>query len=286
MYLNKSPKVLEIVFVRLSDKTSGKLGNYVDLVEYNDLEGLILCTEITKYKSNLKSIVKRDEIFPVVVLNNDRGIDLSYSKIKIQSRELLKSSYDYQSMIFKLINTTSNELKIDDAIKAEILNNNLYPEIYTECIMSNTNLPKVLYESILKNPEKLFEKISEIDESTINKFCNTVKSKIIVKPYHVEMDFKLCVFENDSLTKLKDLLDKIKNLTNKINNDNNNIKCDLMCKSSPVYQLKIIGEDIEIINTTFSDLNIQITNIVNDYNVLYEYSNKSVIVKELEYILN
>ena len=279
MYLNKIPKVLEIVFVCLSDKTASKNGQYVDLVEYDMIEGLVLCTEITKYKSNLKSIVKRDEVFPVIVLNNDNGIDLSYSKIKMQSRELLKSSYNYQNMIFKLINNISNDMKLDNTIKTSILNNNLYPEIYSECIITDTNLPKILYESILKSPEKIFEKLLDINENTKNMFCNNVKSKIIVKPYHVEIDFKLCVFENDSLAKIKELLNKIKNLSCDIN-------YELLCKSSPVYQLKIIGEDIDKIKKTFSDLNIQITEIVNKYNVLYEYSNTPVIVKELEYILN
>ena len=35
---------------------------------------------------NIKKIVKRDEIFPVVIINTDNGYDLSYSKIKNESK--------------------------------------------------------------------------------------------------------------------------------------------------------------------------------------------------------
>ena len=73
------PKVHEIVFAKLSYSKSG-IGNYVKLVEYDNIEGLVLCTEITKYKSDLKSLIKNDEVFPLVVLSaTDKGIDLSYS---------------------------------------------------------------------------------------------------------------------------------------------------------------------------------------------------------------
>ena len=88
MFSYKKPELHDIVFVKLKDIKSNDMGNYVDLIDYDNIEGLILCTEITKYNSNIKKIVKRDEIFPVVIINTDNGYDLSYSKIKNESKIL------------------------------------------------------------------------------------------------------------------------------------------------------------------------------------------------------
>ena len=108
MYSNKFPVVGDIVFVKLSNKKHSEFGNYVNLVEYNNIEGLVLCTEISKYKSDLKSLVKLGEIFPVIVLNVENNnqnvtIDLSYSKIKNNQSELLKNCYNSQNKIYNFI---------------------------------------------------------------------------------------------------------------------------------------------------------------------------------------
>ena len=74
MYLNNKPSIHDIVFVQLGTSSDKSIGNYVQMVEYDNLEGLVLCTEITRFKSNLKTLVKRDEIFPVVVINPSLAI--------------------------------------------------------------------------------------------------------------------------------------------------------------------------------------------------------------------
>ncbi len=282
MYSNKIPKVHEIVFAQLLNKRSGDMGNYVELVEYDNIEGLVLCTEITKYKANLKSIVKQGEIFPVVVIDvTESGIDLSYSKVKKQSIDLLKSCYEYQSRIYKLINQTCKSLKLSDNDTKNIITSNIIHDVYTDCVNSDKNIPKSLYENILKNPLSVFENIKSIDEDIKTNFCDLIKQKITIKPYHIELEFKLSVFDNHSLSILKEILNKIKNI-----NFNENISFQLSCRSSPFYQIKIIGENLDEISKYLKELQNEITNILNDYNAIIEFPNNYVIVKELEYVLN
>lgn len=283
MYQNKLPKVHEIVFAQLVNKRSGDMGNYVDLVEYNNIEGLVLCTEITKYKANLKSIVKQGEIFPVVVIDiNNSGIDLSYSKVKKQSIDLLKFCYEYQSRLYKLLNETCKALKLSDDITSSIIHSNIIHDVYTDCANSDKNIPKSLYENILKNPLTVFENTKNINNDIQKDFCDIIKQKITIKPYHVEREFKLCVFDNHSLTILKEILNKIKNI--QINNSK--LEFQVSCRSSPFYQIKIIGENLENINTYLTQIQNEITNILNDYNAVIEFPDKYIIVKELEYVLN
>lgn len=282
MYQNKVPKVHEIVFAQLVNKRSGDMGNYVDLVEYGNIEGLVLCTEITKRKANLKSIIKQGEIFPVVVIDvNKSGIDLSYSKVKKQSIDLLKSCYEYQSRLYKLLNETCKSLKLSDEITSIVIHSNIIHDVYTDCVNSDKNIPKTNYENVLKNPLSLFENTKIINEEIQKEFCDIIKEKITIKPYHVDREFKLCVFDNHSLCILKEILNKIKDI--KINNE---LSFQLNCRSSPFYQIKVIGINIDEIGKYLIHLENEITNILNNYNAVIEFPDKYVIVKELEYILN
>ena len=287
MYLNKVPNVHEIVFAQLVNKRSGDMGNYVDLVEYNNIEGLVLCTEITKRKANLKSIIKQGEIFPVFVLNiNTIGIDLSYSKVNKQSIDLLKSCYEYQSRLYKLLNETCKSLKLSDDITSNIIHSNIIQDVYTDCANSNQNIPKTLYENVLKNPSIIFINTESIDKQIQKEFCDIIKEKITIKPYHIEREFKLCVFDNHSLCILKDILNKIKDIQIKDIQINNKLSFQIFCRSSPFYQIKVVGTNLDEIDKYLTEIQNEITNILNDYNAVIEFPEKYVIVKELEYILN
>ncbi len=282
MYSNKIPKVHEIVFAQLINKRAGDMGNYVELVEYDNMEGLVLCTEITKYKANLKSIVKQGEIFPLVVLDiSESGIDLSYSKVRKQSIDLLKSCYEYQSRLYNLLSSTCDSLKLSDDIITNIITSNIVHDVYTDCVNSDKNIPKSLYETILKNPSTVFSNTKSINEDIKTNFCDVIKQKITIKPYHIEREFKLCVFDNHSLSILKEILNKIKDIQIK-----NELSFQLSCRSSPFYQIKIIEENLDEISKYLTELQNEITNILNDYNAVVEFPDKYVIVKELEYTLN
>jgi translation initiation factor 2 subunit 1 len=282
MYSNKTPKVHEIVFAQLVNKRSGDMGNYVDLVEYDNLEGLVLCTEITKYKANLKSIVKQGEIFPVVVIDvNKSGIDLSYSKVRKQSIDLLKSCYDYQTRLYNLLDESCKTLKLSDDIKNNIIHSNIIHDVYTDCVNSDKNIPKSLYETILKDPSTIFENTKSIDINIQKQLNDIINEKITIKPYHVERELKLCVFDNHSLSILKEILNKIKDI-----NIHDKLTFQLSCRSSPFYQIKIIGSNLDEISKYLTSLQNEIINISNNYNASIEFPNNYVIVKELEYTLN
>jgi len=268
------PKLHEIVFAKLSNKKSGMMGNYVKLVEYNDIEGLVLCTEITKYKSDLQSLVKHTDIFPLVVVEvNKNNIDLSYSKIKKNNIELLKECYNYQNKIRSIIKTICDDLSLD--LYDEMISHHITPENYDDSINQDKNIIKILYDSFLKEPSKLVEKIS--DEEIKNKIIEYITNKVIIKPYVTERDFKLTILEDNSLMILKQILGKIQIYCEKNN-------YTLSCKSSPIYQLKIQGIDLDIIKKQYDEINNYIKTKIEIYNVTYEFLNNIVVIKEVEFV--
>lgn len=281
MYLNNKPSLHDIVFVQLGSSNSSdkSIGNYVRLVEYNDLEGLVLCTEITKYKSNLKTLVKHDEIFPVVVIANSNGYDLSYSKIKNSSRSLLQECYKYQVKISNLINIISNELNLSNDIKKNIIKHNLYPKIYEQSANENTNRCKELYESILVNSDILFDKFEENISDVKNNFKTILKTHITINPYVISKEFKLLMIDSHSLQTLKEILQKIKNL-----NIDTEYKYEIDCRTSPYYFYKLFHNELTKIEEKIKYIDEQINIMCNDYTCEINTENSYNIIKQGEII--
>lgn len=274
----RTPHVHDIVFVQLlNNSMQSSSGNYVKLVEYENLEGLVLCTEITKYKSNLKSLIKTDEIFPVIVISTSNGYDLSYSKIKSTHRELLKYCYTYQDKIYNLIKTITNELNINTDITDLILKYNLNPNIYIECYNSNVNICQEIYNNILINSDILFDKFTFNVDNIKGDFKTCLQKHLEIKPNQVVKEFKLLIVDDISLNKLKDMLNQIK----KINLDEN-IDYIVECKSSPIYQYKLIHKELEYIENKIEYIDTQIQEISNQYKCILEIKDNYNILQKGE----
>ena len=284
MYHHNKPNLHDIVFVRLISQKKDSAGNYVKLIEYNDLEGLVLCTEITKYKSNLKSLIKYDEIFPVIIISTSNGYDLSYSKIKKSSQDLLKECYEYQNKIYKLINSISNKINLDENIKNNIIKYNLSPQTYEQSVLSNNNMCKELYESILQNSDILFEKFeknivnpTDNHDNILQTFKTQLQTQLEVKPYYIQKEFKLLVFDDNSLYILKEILNKIKliNVDTKYN-------YEIECRSSPYYYYKLTYKDFTDIENNMNIIDDSIKNICNDYHCEVNIDSNHKIIKKGE----
>lgn len=275
MYKYKEPELHEIVFVKLSQTIKDE--NYVSLIDYENIDGLILCTEITKYVSNIKKLVKRDEIFPVIVLSKESGYDLSYSKIKNDSRILLKECYEYQQKIYNLINKIGKLLEINIDTITNIIRHNLSPSIYDDSINSKKNLCKELYDSILVNSDILFNDINFELNFDKNDFNKEVKKNLIIKPYIIQKEFKLLIFEEESLQILKNVLNKICQITDKYN-------YKVECKSSPIYYYRITNTNINEINDFIKTIDSNIKQLTDEIKCLYEPKDNYNIIKNGETI--
>jgi translation initiation factor 2 subunit 1 len=276
MFSYKKPELHEIVFVKLKDIKSNDMGNYVDLIDYDNIEGLILCTEITKYNANIKKLVKKDEIFPVIIINNDNGYDLSYSKIKEDSRNLLKECYEFSTKIYKLINKVSENINLDKSIKDELIKYNITSKLYENSVNSKQNLYKNLYDSILINPQKLFENYENFDDKIMmEKIKANIADNLTIKPNVIHKEFKLLMFEENSLEKLKEMLNKIKQ-----------INIIIECKSSPIYYYKLTNINIENIDSIVENIQKEIENIISEYNCNYNLIDGYQIIKKGEIYFN
>jgi len=276
MYKFKQPELNEIVFVQISSDTKNK--NYVNLIDYDNIDGLVLCTEITRFCSKIKKVVKQNEIFPVVVISTEKGYDLSYSKIKNDSRTLLKECYEYQVKIYNLITKISNILNIDKNIQEELIKNNIDPSIYNDCINTNKNYPKETYESILINSDILFENI-EINNDIKEAFNTEIQKRLIKKPYVIQKEFKLLMFDENSLELLKEVLKNIQNII-----PIKNMEYLVECRSSPYYYYKLSHVDNKQIDDNVKFIDEEIKKITELYNCDFKLNENYNQIKSGELI--
>ena len=71
MYEAKFPEVDQVVMVQV--KSIAEMGAYVQLLEYNNIEGMILLSELTRRRiRSVSKLIKVGRIEPVMVLRVDK----------------------------------------------------------------------------------------------------------------------------------------------------------------------------------------------------------------------
>ena len=69
-YPNKYPQVDEVVMVVV--KSIAELGAYVELLEYNNIQGMILLSELSRRRiRSMNKLIRIDSVEPVVVIRVD-----------------------------------------------------------------------------------------------------------------------------------------------------------------------------------------------------------------------
>ena len=153
-YKNKYPEINDIVIVIISKYPEKGHSIQCKLVEYDNIYGIILRTEITKRKEiEPKKIFKECVPFPVVVIDIDNNnpdnikIDLSYIKLNDTERLNQIEIFEQKKNIYNIAIEMSNFLSIDLNI---ILENSMWKFMNNKKILNDLN---GFYSEILENPE-------------------------------------------------------------------------------------------------------------------------------------
>lgn len=283
-YSITEPIPRSIVFVKpIQHKIKSDNGVYVEMIEYNNLEGFIPCTEINRWKVNLDTFFKYDKIYPCIVLRKDGdNFDLSFIKIRKSDIHILEDAYTYMSRIVNIIEKLARDLNLtQDKIKVLCENTIykiLYPQLYDKVMAEQKNIIKDKFEQILLNPKLLFN--NEVDFNLdINTCIDFIKKRVMIKPLIMSKEFTLTVIDDNSLDKLKEIFKQIDENTEKYTIDN---KCIIECKSSPTYYIKLEGDNEQnVIQNIDSIVNI-INSIIKSYTVLSNFSQEPYIIKNIE----
>ena len=105
MYEEEYPKIGDIVVVEVCEMA--EMGAYCTLLEYNNIEGMLLFTELQgKRIRSVKKIIKkgREEIVQVRKLNEENGyIDLSRKRVTAKERNEAKERYIKSKIVHSIM---------------------------------------------------------------------------------------------------------------------------------------------------------------------------------------
>lgn len=169
-YKEKFPEVEDIVMVNV--QSIAEMGAYVRLLEYNNIEGMILLSELSRRR--IRSINKlirvgRDECVVVIRVDKEKGyIDLSKRRVSQEEAKKCENKYSKAKCVYsilrhtvELLHQSENEVDFEDLYKRTAWTfdekykreNEKYPASY-DMFKRAVDDPSVLDELELSDDEK------------------------------------------------------------------------------------------------------------------------------------
>ncbi|KAI5180917.1 translation initiation factor 2 subunit 1 [Nematocida sp. AWRm80] len=231
-YYEKYPKEGDVVVGRI--KTLGEMGAYITLPEYNDIEGLIIYSELTKKRTrNIQKLIKTGALdgFLVLKVDQEKGyIDLSKKRAQYEDKILAferyykgKIAHNFMQSISMKCECSLHQLYEEFGWVAEREFGSLY-RCFREVLVGE----KVLQNKIPKSKfvtEKLLDAIEEL-----------VKQKFTVPKVKVRAEAETKCNKGNGVLILKELLIRL---------DKEYPEVEIASVSSPVFSFSIMCEDGE-----------------------------------------
>ncbi|XP_042511653.1 eukaryotic translation initiation factor 2 subunit alpha homolog [Macadamia integrifolia] len=127
MYEAKYPEVDMAVMIQV--KNIADMGAYVSLLEYNNIEGMILFSELSRRRiRSVSSLIKVGRIEPVMVLRVDKEkgyIDLSKRRVSEEDIQACEERYNKSKLVHSIMRHVAETLQLDLEVEQgiSVLNN-------------------------------------------------------------------------------------------------------------------------------------------------------------------
>lgn len=231
-YKKTEPIINDLVLAKIM--AIDDLGVKIKLVEYNDKDGYMLYSNLSKrkiqqikqtYKLNKDIIVEYIEMFEGIMSFSDKNLDAK----KVEEFENNIKKY------YKILNLISNFLKLNPTINSdEFMNNVLYDHLLEDDSESDNQFEIIkTYSKIVKDNVMNFELESEIKE----KYLEFIKKILTDSKFKGILKYESFSPNSSGLFEIKEFYSDINHFANE-----NNINIDIRLDSSPTF-LIIFDDD-------------------------------------------
>ncbi|KAL0317035.1 UNVERIFIED_CONTAM: Eukaryotic translation initiation factor 2 subunit alpha [Sesamum angustifolium] len=115
MYEAKYPEVDQAVMIQV--KSMADSGAYVSLLEYNNIEGMILFSELSRRRiRSISSLIKVGRIEPVMVLRVDKEkgyIDLSKRRVSEEDIQACEERFNKSKLVHSIMRHVAETMNVD-----------------------------------------------------------------------------------------------------------------------------------------------------------------------------
>lgn len=203
-YEHRFPEVEDVVMVNV--RAIAEMGAYVELLEYKDIEGMILLSELSRRR--IRSINKlirvgRTECVVVIRVDKDKGyIDLSKRRVSPEEIGKCEDKFAKAKCVNSILRHVAELLGYDTDEQLE----DLYHK--TAWHFDNKyNKPGASYEAfkhVVTNPEILDE--CELDENTLKVLLSNIKRRMTPQSVKIRADIEVACYNYEGVDAVKSAL--------------------------------------------------------------------------------
>ncbi|CAL5413102.1 unnamed protein product [Camellia sinensis] len=219
MYEAKYPEVDTAVMVQV--KSIGDLCAYVYLLEYNNIEGMILLSELSRRRiRSINSLIKVGRTEPVMVLSVDPDKDyVNLSKRRVAEEDILACEDRYNKS--KLVHSLMRHVAETMAVDLEDLYIHVGWPLYRkyghaiEAFKLIVNDPDSVLNSLNRevkeigpDGQEVTKVVPAMSEEVKDAFVKNIRRRMTAQPLKIRADLELICFQFDGVLHIKEAMRK------------------------------------------------------------------------------
>jgi len=244
MYENRFPEVDEVVMVNV--RSIAEVGAYVQLLEYDNIEGMVLLSELSRRRiRSVQKIIRvgRNEAVVVMRVDKEKGyIDLS--KRRVSPEEVIKAEekYNKSKAVHGIIRHVAEKKGLDLETLYEQFGWPLYKK-YGHAYDA--------FRLAITDPDTVLEGL-EIESEVKEELLSKIRAKLTPQPTKFRADIEVTCFGYDGIDTIKIAL----KAGEACSNENNQIRIKLVAPPLYVMSTNSIdkNEGVEILEKAISTI--------------------------------
>ncbi|KAI8928363.1 eukaryotic translation initiation factor 2 alpha subunit-domain-containing protein [Entophlyctis helioformis] len=195
MYSNRFPEVESLVMVNV--RQIAEMGAYVHLLEYNNIEGMILLSELSRRR--IRSIQKlirvgRNEVVVVMRVDKEKGyIDLSKRRVSAEDVAKCEERYNKSKAVHSIMRHVAEKLSLN------------LEDLYSQFGWPLYDKYGHAYEAFkiaLTEPDKVLNPFN-LDESVKNELVSNIRRRLTPQAIKIRADIECTCFGYDGIDAIK-----------------------------------------------------------------------------------
>jgi len=280
MYESKYPEVDDLVVVEV--KSIEEMGAYVALKEYNDIEGMILLSELSRRRiRSINKIIRVGRLETVVVLRVDKEkgyIDLSKRRVSEEDIAKCEEKYNKSKAVHSIMRHVSEFLHSD------------LEELYVQFgwpLYKKYGHGYDAFKVALNDPDSVFEGLN-LSPQLRDAVVKNIKRRLAPQPIKVRADVEITCFRYEGIDAIKKAIIKGES----ISTEDTPIKIKLVAPPLYVVETTAVQKDsgIQALHLAIEAIKAEIVTFKGDCTVkvepraVYERDEKefSSMLKKLE----
>ncbi|RZB50323.1 Multiple inositol polyphosphate phosphatase 1 isoform E [Glycine soja] len=242
MYEAKYPEVDMAVMIQV--KNIADMGAYVSLLEYNNIEGMILFSELSRRRiRSVSSLIKVGRIEPVMVLRVDKEkgyIDLSKRRVSEEDIQACEERYNKSKLVHSIMRHVAETLNIDLEELYIHIGWPLYRkyghafEAFKIIVTDPDTVLSTLTREVKEvgpDGQEVTSVVPAVSEEVKDSLVKNIRRRMTPQPLKIRADIEMKCFQFDGVLHIKEAMRKAE----AVGNDDCPVKIKLV--APPLYVL-------------------------------------------------